>query len=59
MVDQKHKISLVKQCRALEISRSGIYYERKPERKENQELKRIIDRIHLERPYLGIRRMTD
>ena len=59
MVDQKHKISLVKQCRTLEISRSGVYYERKPEKKENQELKRIIDRLHLERPYLGIRRMTD
>ena len=36
MVDQKHKISLVKQCRTLEISRSGVYYERKPEKKENQ-----------------------
>jgi len=59
MVDRKHKLSLVKQCRSLDISRSGVYYEPKPESEENIRLMRLIDEIHLRRPFLGVRRVTD
>ena len=47
MIDRKHKLSLVKQCETLDISRSGVYYEPKPESVENIRLMRLIDEIHL------------
>ena len=59
MVDRNHKLSLVKQCRVLEISRSGIYYKAKPESEKNLELMLEIDKLHINRPFMGIRRMTD
>ena len=59
MIDRDHKLSLVKQCRTLDISRSGIYYKPKAESEENLGLMRLIDEIHLKRPFLGVRRVTD
>lgn len=59
MIDRKHKLSLVKQCETLDISRSCVYYQKKPESGENTGLMRLIDEIHLEWPCLGIRRITD
>ena len=59
MIDHKHKLSMVKQCEALDIARSGIYYQPKPESKEELKLMRLIDEIHTKRPFLGIRRITD
>ena len=59
MIDRNHKLSLVKQCETLDISRSGIYYEPKPESAENIRLMRLIDEIHLARPFLGVRRVAD
>jgi putative transposase len=59
MIDRKHKLSLAGQCKILDISRSGVYYEPKPEKAENLTLMRLIDEIHIERPFLGVRRVTD
>lgn len=59
MIDRKHGLSLVKQCRALDIVRSGIYYKPKPVSDLDLKLMRLIDEIHLGRPFLGVRRITD
>ena len=59
MIDRDHELSLVKQCRLLAISRSGIYYEPKPVSDDDLRLMRLIDEIHLAKPYLGIRRIKD
>ncbi len=59
MINRKHGLSLVKQCETLDISRSGVYYEPKPESDENLKLMRLVDEIHLKRPFLGVRRITD
>jgi len=59
IIDRNHRLSLVKQCEALDIARSGVYYEPKPESDENLKLMRLVDEIHLKRPFLGVRRITD
>ena len=59
MINQKHSLSLVKQCQTLAVARSGIYYQPKPESDANLKLMRLIDEIHLKRPFLGIRRIKD
>jgi putative transposase len=59
MMNRDHPLSLVKQCRALALARSGIYYQPQPESDTDLKLMRLIDEIHLERPFLGLRRVTD
>lgn len=59
MINRNHSLSLVKQCQTLAIARSGIYYQPKPESDANLKLMRLIDEIHLKRPFLGIRRIKD
>lgn len=59
MINRDHELSLVKQCRVLDIARSGIYYEPKPVSESDLELMRLMDEIHLAKPYLGIRRIKD
>jgi putative transposase len=59
MIDRRHKLSLVKQCETLDLARSGVYYERQPEKVENLKLMRRMDKIHTDRPFVGVRRMVD
>lgn len=59
MINRNSELSLVKQCRALDIARSGIYYEPKPVSENELALMRMIDEIHIAKPYLGIRRIKD
>ena len=55
MIDKEHQLPITKQCRILELSRSGIYYAPAPVSDKDRELMRTIDEIHLEEPYLGSR----
>jgi len=55
MINKEHPLSITKQCRILNLSRSGIYYTPVPISDKDRELMRIIDEIHLEEPYLGSR----
>lgn len=59
MIKKNHQLSIVRQCRLLDVNRSGYYYQ--PVRQTNDELKlmRAIDEIHLKHPYFGVRRVTD
>lgn len=50
-------LSLVQQCRLLEIHRSGIYYTPQSESSLNEELMRHMDEHYLEHPYKGAPRM--
>ena len=59
MVNRGHpKLSVVKQCRLLRLSRSSVYYRRKPTRPADLELMASMDRQYLKTPYYGSRRMT-
>jgi len=55
MIDKEHPLPITKQCKILQLSRSGIYYEPVPVSDKDKELMRFIDEIHLEEPYLGSR----
>lgn len=59
MINRNSPLSLVKQCRTLDIARSGIYYEPKAIGEKDLMLMRLIDEIHLAKPFLGIRRIKD
>ena len=59
MVDRGHpKLSVVKQCRLLRLSRSSVYYRPTPAKPADLELMAGMDRQYLKTPYYGSRRMT-
>jgi putative transposase len=51
------KISIVNQCRVLNINRSTFYYKKKPVKPENLDLMRQIDQQYHEHPSFGSRSM--
>lgn len=53
------RLSLVQQCKILNIHRSGLYYKPKNESPFNLRLMKEIDAHFLEHPYYGVERMTD
>ena len=57
-IDPKHKrLSVVRQCALLQISRSGHYYRPRGESGDALALMRLIDEAFLESPYYGARQM--
>jgi putative transposase len=59
MIDQCHPdLSVSKQCRLLEIHRSGLYYSPVPESAENLALMRLIDEQYYKTPFYGLRKVT-
>ena len=59
MIDPEHALSLTRQSRILELSRSSLYYEAIPTSKRDVELILLIDEIHLKYPFYGIRRIRN
>ena len=59
MIDREEpKLSLVRQCALLGISRSSLYYLPTEAGAEDLELMALIDRQYLKTPFYGSRRMT-
>ena len=57
-IDPKHtRLSVVRQCALLQISRSGHYYRPAGESEDGLALMRMIDEAFLESPYYGARQM--
>ena len=60
MVNSDHaKLSIVRQCALLGVSRSGLYYAPKGESAINLALMQEIDRAFTEWPFFGVRQMRD
>ena len=59
VVKSHPRLSLEKQCKILQIHRSGLYYTPKGESPLNLTLMNIIDKQFLKHPYYGVERMTD
>lgn len=60
MIDRADKkLSMVRQCQLLAISRSGLYYRRKGVSEENLALMRAIDEQYLKTPFYGSRQMRN
>jgi len=58
MISKGHsKISMEKQCKLLDIHRSGLYYKPKGESALNLELMRLIDAHYLDHYFMGAKRM--
>jgi putative transposase len=59
LVDKNHALSINRQCDALSIHRSGLYYSPKGEKSGNLEIMRIIDEHYINHPTEGVLRMQD
>jgi putative transposase len=59
MIDPKHKLAIVKQAEALEISRSSVYYTPPPLSEAELWVMRKLDELHLEFPFAGSRMLRD
>jgi putative transposase len=58
MVEQENlNLSVIQQCKLLNINRSSFYYQAKPENADNLLLMKIIDQIFLKYPFYGSRQM--
>lgn len=59
MIDHDHDLPITHQCRVLGVARSTVYYRRQPVSDADHALMQRIDALHLERPFLGSRRIAD
>ena len=59
MVDRKHRLPVVQQCRILELSRSSVYYLPQPVSATDMALMHQIDELHLQHPFAGSRMLRD
>ena len=60
MIDPSHdSLCISGQCRLLNISRSSFYYRKKPVKREDLELMRLIDEQYLKTPCWGSRSMVN
>jgi putative transposase len=55
---QRPSLSVTRQCRALGVSRSSLYYQPVGISQEGLELMKLLDKQYLERPFFGSRRMA-
>jgi len=59
VVDRRHpSLSVVRQCKLLDISRSGLYYQSAGISEEDLTLMKLIDRQYLATPFYGARRIA-
>jgi putative transposase len=57
MIKHDAELSIADQCRLLGLPRSTFYYREKPEDPDDLRLMLEIDKIHLERPFFGSRKI--
>ncbi len=58
LIDRDHRqLSLVRQCRLLDVSRASVYYRPAPTTAEDLELMALMDRQYLKTPFYGSRKM--
>lgn len=55
MIDPTHKISIVRQAKALGIARSTVYYKPVPISDSDLDLMAGMDQLHLDYPFAGAR----
>ena len=59
MIEREHAgLSLTRQCRLLELSRSSVYYRPVGESAQTLALMRRIDELYLQYPFYGSRQMV-
>ncbi len=59
LIDMKHpRLSVLRQCDLIGLSRSSLYYRAQGEDAFNQQLMSLIDRQYTTTPFFGVRKMT-
>ena len=59
LIDMKHpRLSVLRQCDLIGLSRSSLYYRAQGEDAYNQQLMSLIDRQYTATPFYGVRKMT-
>ena len=53
MIDKDASVSLAKQCQLLGLSRSSVYYQPALVADKDLAVMRVLDEVHLARPFLG------
>ena len=59
MIGRANGLSIKRQCELVNLSRSCVYYQPNLLLDEDRQLMRLIDEIHLKRPFYGSRRIGD
>ncbi len=59
MTNPNHKLSLTRQAKLLNFSRTSLYYKPHPVSERDQAMMRRIDRLHLAHPFAGARMLRD
>jgi putative transposase len=59
MIDKEDSsLSIVRQCRILQVHRSGLYYRPCSESEENMAIMRLLDEQYFRTPFYGVRKLT-
>ncbi len=58
-IHTEHGLTKTRRCELLDVARSSAYYHPEPVSEADLALMRLIDEIHLKRPFYGSRRMRD
>ena len=59
MIQADHPLTITRRCELLDVARSTVYYHPTGISAEDLALMRLLDEIHLERPFYGSRRLRD
>ena len=59
MIQADHPLTVTRRCELLDVARSTVYYHPTGIPSEDLALMRLLDEIHLERPFYGSRRLRD
>jgi putative transposase len=59
MINREHELSVTRQAELVGISRGSVYYTPKPVSDADLDLMQRLDRLHLEYPFLGARKLRD
>ena len=57
MIDRQHALPVTKQSKLLGLSRSSVYYRRKPMNEQDLQIMRAIDQIYMDTPEYGSRKI--
>ena len=59
MINRTHSLSITRQAKLINISRGSVYYQPKPVSPADLEIMHLLDRLHLEYPFMGARMLRD
>lgn len=59
MINREHELPVARQCRALKLARSSVYYQARGISEADLRLMRRIDELHLQYPFAGSRMLRD